>query len=67
MKKKYPGLSTHKIAVECQPLMDSSNAKIRVKTGLTESSSEWIEEDRDLTSSTTINNSDLQSIINPTP
>lgn len=67
MKKHYPGLITQKIAVESQPFLDNtmSNAKIRVKTGPTESPSEWIEEERDLTNSTTINTTDLQSIINP--
>lgn len=67
MKKHYPGLVTRKIAVECQPFMDTSNAKIRIKTGPTESASEWGEENRDLSSSTDISNSDLQTIISSTP
>ena len=68
MKKTYQGLYTRRMVVECEPLMQpQSNAKIRVKTGPTESAHEWIEEERDLTTTTTINNSDLQSIINPTP
>lgn len=32
MKKKYPGLSTRKIVVEGQPLMEASIQKIKAKT-----------------------------------
>ena len=32
MKKTYPGLSTRRIAVECQPFMKGSNQKIKAKT-----------------------------------
>lgn len=67
MKQTYQGLYTKRVCVECQPLLQSSNAKIRVKTGPTESAKEWVEEERDLSSSTTINTTDLQSIINIEP
>ena len=67
MKRIYSGLSTRRIVAECQPLMQTSNTKIKVKTGPTESAHEWVEEERDLSTSTTIDNSDLQSIISLTP
>lgn len=43
LKKMYVGLMTQRITVECQPLMDTSNAKIKVKT---ENATEpWVEQD----------------------
>lgn len=63
MKQTYQGLSTKRLCVECEPILAQSNAKVRVKTGPTESAHEWVEEDRDLTTTTTIDNTDLQSIM----
>ena len=41
-KANYTGLLTQRQQVECQPLMATSSAKVKVKSGGTE---EWIEED----------------------
>lgn len=32
MRKEYRGLSTRRIVVECQPLLQASNQKIKAKT-----------------------------------
>ena len=41
MKKKYPGLSTGRFLVECQPLLQASNVKLKAKT----KNENWKEED----------------------
>ena len=62
MKRTYTGLSTCRIAVECQPLMDASNTKIKVKTNVTTNTAgeEWGYEEENLT--TTISESSLPSL-----
>ena len=52
-KKKYDGLMTQRIAVESQPLMATSNAKIKVKTE-NASTTPWVEEDVSTPLSTSI-------------
>ncbi|MBR1787823.1 MAG: hypothetical protein IJ762_01345 [Bacteroidaceae bacterium] len=41
MKKTYQGLTTTRIPIECQPLMQGSNVKIKAKT----KNKEWREEE----------------------
>ena len=41
MKKTYQGLTTTRISIECQPLMQASNVKIKAKT----KNREWREEE----------------------
>lgn len=62
MKMKYEGLSTRRVAVECQPLLDTSNAKIKVKTNVTTNTAgeEWGYHEEDL--STSISSSSLPSL-----
>lgn len=57
MKKKYTGLSTCRIAVECQPLMQASNQKLKAKTKV----KDWEKENVDVEMGMTdINVSSLQ-------
>lgn len=57
MKKKYTGLSTFRIAVECQPLMQASNQKLKAKTKV----KDWEKENVDVEMGMTdINVSSLQ-------
>ena len=44
MKKKYPGLSTRRIVVEGQPLMEMSKQKMKAKT----KNEDWRTEDVDV-------------------
>ena len=44
MKQNYQGLSTRRVAVECQPLLQNSNQKIKAKTKV----EDWQTENKDV-------------------
>ena len=62
MKQKYIGLYTRRIAVQCQPLMDTSNTKIKVRTSVETGTAgqEWNYKEETL--STSISENSLQSL-----
>ena len=44
VKKQYSGLKTKRSTVENEPIMATSNSKIKVKTGVS-SNEDWVEKD----------------------
>jgi len=45
MKQTYQGLYTQRICVECQPLMQNSNQRIKARTKDISGNTEWHQED----------------------
>ncbi len=58
-KKKYSGLMTNRVKVTCQPIMATSESKLKVKTVNAEGASEEWHEDNTAGTLTTTITSDL--------